>query len=157
MIKVLNLWRLIASRTEAKAKENTSPRTKARTGGTMAVLATVLLAEDVVEEKVVETKEKAVERRKENQRTKAKTLAKRGRTRARWTPSSANFAWSMDIGRENVPVAWFNKLFKEIMDNNHMPQFNKLLDKEFSNDDNQYDNPLKRAILLLLQVPQILQ
>ena len=112
MIKVLTLWKLIASRTEAKVKENTSPRTKARTGGSMAVLAAVLLAEDVAEEKVVETK---------------------GRTRARRTPSSANFAWSVDIGRENVPVAWFN-LFKEIMDNNHMPQFNKLLDKEFSND-----------------------
>ena len=95
----------------------------------------------------VETKERGKEKRKANPSRMARILARRARTKARWTPSSASFVLNMDIGHVTVQKEWFNKLFKVILLNFHKYQFN-LLVKEFSL---KPDNLPNRAIPLLQQ------
>ena len=61
---------MIASTTKARAIARTSPKTRARAGGTTAVLVRALLVEDAEEAKAVETKVKAkkIQRKIQNQR-----------------------------------------------------------------------------------------
>ena len=80
---------------------------------------------------------------------KGKDFGKKGKTRAMWTPSSAEFVLSMGIGHVNVLTGWFNKLFQVILLNFHKYQFNLLLAKEFNL---KFDNLPNPVIPLLHQL-----
>ena len=89
--------------TKAKASTRGRQRTRAKAGGTMVLWALVARAEDVEKAKAVATKDEEKASRKARANPRARTSARKVRTRARWMHNNAEFAWSTAIGAENVP------------------------------------------------------
>ena len=103
-----SLWRLTESRTREKENTKARRKTRAKDGGTTLVVELLEKAE-AVEKEDDTTRAKAKESRKANPNPKAKTSARKARTRARLTTNNAVYVENMDIGAESVRTEWCSR------------------------------------------------
>ena len=103
-----SLWKLIEWKTKEKENIKARQKIRAKDGGTTLVVE-LLEKVEAVEKEDDTTRAKAKENRKVNLNPKAKTSARKARTRARLTINNAEPVENMDTGAEIVRTGWCSR------------------------------------------------